>query len=302
MSTGSRKVIYAALVGNALIAFTKFIASVFTGSSAMLSEGIHSLVDTGNQVLLLYGMKQAEKPADEAFPFGHGKEIYFWSFVVAILIFALGGGISLYQGVQHILHPVVIKDPMINYIVLGLAMAFEGAAWYMALREFKKTKGKRSYLEAVTRAKDPSVFVVLFEDSAAMLGLMVAFLGILLTQLTGILYLDGAASVVIGLILIGTAIWLAYETKGLLIGEAANKPIVQGVRTILQNNENINVVNEVLTMHMGPNFILANISVNFKDELTAAQIEDCISEIDQQIKNTHPLVQRIFIEAERTKA
>ncbi len=301
MSTGSRKVIIAALAGNALIAVTKFAAALFTGSSAMLSEGIHSLVDTGNQFLLLYGMKQAAKPADEDFPFGYGKEIYFWSFVVAILIFALGGGVSVYEGVRHVLHPAEINNPFINYIVLGFAMLFEGAAWFFALREFKRGKGKWGYIEAVKRAKDPSVFVVLFEDSAAMLGLMVAFLGILLTQLTGILYLDGLASIIIGLILISTAIWLAYETKGLLIGEAANKPVVQGMRLILQANKNIEVVNEVLTMHMGPNFILANISVDFKDNLSVGDIENSIVEIDLAIKTKYPLVQRIFIEAERAK-
>ncbi|RDH84498.1 MAG: cation transporter [endosymbiont of Galathealinum brachiosum] len=301
MSSGSKKVIIAALLGNALISVTKFTAAIFTGSSAMLSEGIHSLVDTGNQILLLYGMKQANKPADEDFPFGHGKEIYFWSFIVAILIFALGGGISIYEGVHHVMHPVEMKDPFINYIVLGFALLFEGAAWYFALREFKQSKGKWGYIDAVKRAKDPSVFVVLFEDSAAMLGLLVAFIGILLTQLTGILYLDGVASIIIGLILISTAIWLAYETKGLLIGESANKPVVQGIRLILQTNTNIDMVNEVLTMHMGPNFILANISVDFKNDLTAENVENCIAEIDQVIKLKYPLVQRIFIEAERSK-
>ena len=300
MSSGSEKVIIAALVGNALISVTKFTAAMFTGSSAMLSEGIHSLVDTGNQILLLYGMKQANKPADEDFPFGHGKEIYFWSFVVAILIFALGGGISIYEGVHNVMHPVEITDPFINYIVLGLALIFEGAAWYFALRAFKQSKGKWGYIDAVKRAKDPSIFVVLFEDSAAMLGLLVAFTGILLSQLTGILYLDGVASIIIGLILISTAIWLAYETKGLLIGESANKPVVQGIRLILQTNNNIEMVNEVLTMHMGPNFILANISVDFKNDLTAEDVENCIAEIDQAIKFKYALVKRIFIEAERS--
>ena len=301
MSSGSKKVIIAALIGNALISVTKFAAAFFTGSSAMLSEGIHSLVDTGNQILLLHGMKQANKPADEDFPFGHGKEIYFWSFIVAILIFAMGGGVSVYEGIQHVMHPSEITDPYINYLVLGFAMLFEGAAWYFALREFKKTKGELGYIAAVKKAKDPSVFVVLFEDSAAMLGLMVAFLGVLLTEVTGILYLDGLASIIIGMILIGTAIWLAYETKGLLIGESANKPVVQGMRFILQANTNIEMVNEVLTMHMGPNFILANISVDFKDDLTSEEVEDCISEIDRTIKIKYPLVQRIFIEAERSK-
>ncbi|MEX1349549.1 MAG: cation diffusion facilitator family transporter, partial [Desulfobacterales bacterium] len=269
MASGSKKVIFAALIGNSLIAVTKFTAAFVTGSSAMLSEGIHSLVDTGNQVLLLHGLKQSKKPADEKFPFGHGKEIYFWSFIVAILIFALGGGISIYEGVQHLQHPKPIDKPLINYIVLGLAMLFEGAAWLFALREFTRAKGKWGYVEAVQRGKDPSLFVVLFEDTAAMLGLMVAFAGIALADMTGILYFDGAASVIIGLILLGTAIWLAYETKGLLIGESANASVVRGIRNILEGYRQIEHINEVLTMHMGPDFVLANISVDFRDNETA---------------------------------
>ena len=265
----------------------------------MLSEGIHSLVDTGNQILLLYGLKQARKPADETFPFGHGKEVYFWSFVVAILIFALGGGISLYEGIRHLQHPRPIYNPMVNYIVLGLAMLFEGAAWYFAFREFSRAKGKWGYLEAVQRAKDPSVFVVLFEDTAAMLGLLVAFIGVALAQVTGILYFDGTASILIGLILIGTAIWLAYETKGLLIGESANRPVIKTIRNILQANTLVEHVNEVLTMHMGPDYILANISVDFRDDATATDIESVIAKIDRAIKRQCPQVKRIFIEAEK---
>ncbi|HEC29204.1 MAG TPA: cation transporter [Gammaproteobacteria bacterium] len=299
MSSGSRKVIFAALLGNALIAITKFIAAAITGSSAMLSEGIHSLVDTGNQLLLLYGMKKAARPADEDFPFGHGKEIYFWSFVVAILIFALGGGISIYEGIRHLVSPEQISNPVLNYIVLGLALIFEGAAWLFALREFSRVKGEGGYLEAIHRAKDPSVFVVLFEDSAAMMGLLVAFAGVMLTQLTGVLYFDGAASIIIGLILIGTSMWLAYETKSLLIGERANRPTILGIRKILQSTDVIEHVNEVLTMHMGPEFILANISVDFRDGCTAGEIETIIATIDKQIKSRYPLIKRVFIEAEK---
>ena len=252
MAGSSKKVIFAALIGNGLIAITKFIAAAITGSSAMLSEGIHSLVDTGNQLLLLHGLKQAKKPADSRFPFGHGKEVYFWSFIVAILVFALGAGISIYEGIRHIIHPQPIINPMINYIVLGLAMVFEGFAWFFALTEFTKTKGKWGYVEAVQRGKDPTLFVVLFEDSAAMLGLFVAMLGLLLTQYTGILIFDGIASVVIGLILAGTAIWLAYETKGLLIGESANKSVVEGIRKFVNLHTEVRTTNEVVTMHMGP--------------------------------------------------
>ena len=301
MASGSTKVIIAALIGNTLISITKFTAAFMTGSSAMLSEGIHSLVDTGNQVLLLHGLKQAKKPADEHFPFGHGKEVYFWSFIVAILIFALGGGISIYEGILHIRHPVPITNPMINYVVLGLAMLFEGAAWFFAFREFSRVKGRHGYIEAEQRAKDPSIFVVLFEDSAAMLGLLVAFIGIALTQWTGYLYFDGAASVIIGLILVGTAIWLAYETKGLLIGESANRHVIDGIRSILKTHTSTVHVNEVLTMHMGPDFVLANISVDFQDELTSDQIEIAIAEMDMRIKKKYPQIKRIFIEAEKRR-
>jgi len=301
MASGSKKVIYAALVGNFLIAITKFIAASITSSSAMLSEGIHSMVDTGNQVLLLYGLRRANMPADEQFPFGHGKEVYFWSFIVAILIFAVGAGVSLYEGIEHMLHPAHIGDPTINYIVLGLAMIFEGAAWFFAWKAFKRAKGKLDYVTAVKRSKDPTLFVVLFEDSAAMLGLAVAFLGVFLTQVTHNALFDGLASVIIGLILGGTAIWLAIETKGLLIGEAADPDVVQGIHNMAKAYPDILYVNEVLTMHMGPEFILVNLSANFADANSADDIEDTISRLDQQIKSEFPHVKRVFVEAERRK-
>ncbi|MBT8435453.1 MAG: cation diffusion facilitator family transporter, partial [Gammaproteobacteria bacterium] len=220
-------------------------------------------------------------------------------FIVAILIFALGGGISIYEGIRHIQHPEPISNAMINYIVLGLAMVFEGAAWYFAFREFSRSKGRWGFFEAIQRAKDPSIFVVLFEDSAAMLGLMVAFAGVWISQATGLLIFDGIASVVIGLILVGTAIWLAYETKGLLIGESANKSVVRGIRDTLRGRPNVEHVNEVLTMHMGPDFILANISVDFTDTISAQQVETGIAEIDRAIKQRFPQVKRVFIEAEK---
>ena len=299
MASGSKLVIIAALIGNSLISITKFVAASITGSSAMMSEGIHSLVDTGNQILLLYGMKRAAKPPDADFPFGYGKEIYFWSFIVAIPIFALGGGISIYEGIRHIQHPEPISNPLVNYIVLGLALVFEGAAWYFAFREFSRVKGRWGYLEAIQRAKDPSIFVVLFEDSAAMLGLIVAFVGVWLSQSTGILIFDGIASVIIGFILVGTAIWLAYETKGLLIGESANQSVIRGIRSALEAKSNIQHINEILTMHMGPDFILANISVDFADAISAQQVEADIAAIDRSIKQAFPQIKRVFIEAEK---
>ena len=299
MASGSRTVIFAALIGNTLISITKFGAAAYTGSSAMLSEGIHSLVDTGNQGLLLYGLKRAARPADEEFPFGYGKEIYFWSFIVAILIFALGGGISIYEGIRHVQHPEPISNPLVNYIVLGFALVFEGFAWWFAFREFNRQKGRWGYIEAIQRTKDPSIFVVLFEDSAAMLGLLVAFAGVALSQATGILFFDGMASIIIGLILVGTAVWLAYETKGLLIGESANRAVINEIREILRDEQSIEQVNEVLTMHMGPDFILANISVKFADSETAERIEAVVAGIDREVKRRHPEIKRIFIEAEK---
>ena len=298
MAASSRKVIFAALAGNTLIACTKFIAAAVTGSSAMFSEGIHSVVDTGNQVLLLHGMRKARRPPSDLFPFGHGKEIYFWSFAVAILIFAVGSGVSLYEGIIHVLHPEPIANPMVNYLVLVLALLFEGIAWFFALTEFTKTKGKWGYIEAVQRGKDPTMFVVLFEDSAAMTGIIVAFLGVLLAERTGILIFDGLASIVIGLILGGTAIWLAYETKGLLIGESANKMVREGIRDIILGFEGIDNLNEILTMHMGPDFILVNISIDFRDDIPAGELEDLIARMDGLIKKNFPSVKRVFVEAE----
>ena len=298
MGTSSKKVIIAALAGNSLISVTKFSAALFTGSSAMLSEGVHSLVDTGNQILLLYGLKRAQKPADDQFPFGHGKEIYFWSFVVAILIFAMGAGISIYEGIAHIINPEPVKNVYINYLVLVIALIFEGAAWHFAFTEFTRAKGKWGYIEAIQRSKDPSIFMVLFEDSAAIIGLLIAFFGILLGQITGNPHYDGIASIMIGLILGGTAIWLAYETKGLLIGESADPEIISGIRQCALSHSIVEHVNEVLTMHMGPDFVLVTLSLDFSNSTLGGKIEETIANIDQQLKTKFPVIKRIFIEAE----
>lgn len=298
MASASKTVIYAALAGNSLIAITKFVAAGITGSSAMISEGIHSLVDTGNQVLLLFGLRQARKPPDERFPFGHGKEVYFWSFVVAILIFGLGAGISIYEGVAHLLAPTELRNPLVNYVVLGLALVFEGAAWSVAFREFRKTQGTLGWLRAVQSSKDPTVLVVLFEDSAAMLGLLIALTGIALTQATGDPTYDAAASIGIGLVLAVTAAWLAAETKGLLIGERARPDVVDDIRRICRDLDKVERVNEVLTMHVGPEFVLATLSLEFADAMTITELERTIEDLNQRIRRAHPEVKKVFIEAE----
>jgi len=302
MAGDSKKVIYAALVGNAAIAVTKFGASVYTGSSAMLSEAIHSLVDTGNQVLLLWGLRKAKRPPDEHFPYGYGKEIYFYSFVVAIMIFAVGAGVSIYEGIKHLQHPREMTSPIVNYVVLGLAMIFEGAAWTFAWIGFRKSKGKLGTLEAVRHGKDPTLFVVLFEDSAAMLGLVVAMIGIALVQITGNPYFDGAASVTIGLILGAVAVWLAWETHGLLIGEAAAKPVRDEIARIVMAQSGIKHMNELLTMHVGPEAILVTMSVDFEDGLPSEAVERTIAKLNREIHDAFPEVSRVFIEAESYSA
>lgn len=298
MASGSKKVIYAALVGNGLISITKFVAASVTGSSAMFSEGIHSLVDTGNQGLLLYGMHRSKRPADEKHPFGYASEIYFWAFVVAILIFAVGAGVSIYEGIQKVIHPHEIASPIINYIVLTLAMVFEGVAWWIAYKEFATRKGKRGLFQAVKESKDPTVFTVLFEDTAAMLGLIVAFVGIFLSQYLGLPWLDGAASILIGLILAATAMLLAYETMGLLIGEAAAPEVVETIEKLVAEVPSVVNLNEIRTLHRGPDDILLALSLDFDDEVKAGKVETAIYELELKIKERFPVVKRLFIEVQ----
>ena len=297
-SQASKKVIYAALVGNLLIAVTKFGASVVTGSSAMLSEAIHSVVDTGNQGLLLLGLRRARRPADARHPFGYGMELYFWAFVVAIMLFGIGSGLSIYEGVDKLRHPHEITNPYVNYIVLAIAMVFEGIAWTIAFREFQKTRGPRSILSEVRRSKDPTVFTVLFEDTAAMLGLIVAFIGIGLGQIFDNPDFDAWASIVIGLILAGTASLLAIECKGLLIGEGASRAVTEGIEKIVAGRDGVLRVNELLTMHFGPDDILLNLSIDFADRLSSGDVEEAISAFEREIKQAYPQIRRVFIEAQ----
>lgn len=301
MASGSKKVIYAALIGNGLIAITKFFAASVTGSAAMLSEGIHSLVDTGNQSLLLFGMHRAKRPADEKHPFGYASEIYFWAFVVAILIFAVGAGVSIYEGIQKVITPHQIVDPTINYIVLSVALVFEGVAWAIAFKEFSKTKGRRGYLQALRKSKDPTIFTVLFEDTAAMLGLVVAFIGIYCAVTFDLPVLDGAASIVIGLILTGAAMVLAYETKGLLIGEGASPEVVAAITNIVEATPTIDRLNEIRTLHRGPQDVLLALSVDFEDNVLAGKVEEAIYQLEIAIKTRFPMVKRLFIEVQSAK-
>lgn len=300
-SPGSRKVVIAALAGNSLIAVTKFFAAAYTGSSAMLSEAIHSVVDTGNQGLLLFGLKRSERPADEQHPFGYGMELYFWAFVVAILLFAIGAGVSLYEGIQKLLHPHPITSPHVNYIVLSLAMVFESVAWWIAYKEFNRRRGKQTLFSAVRRSKDPAVFTVLFEDSAALLGLIVAFFGVFLAHVYGLAWADGAASILIGCILAAASWFLAQETKGLLIGEAASPELEHGVKELVARHRTICNINELRTMHLGPQDVLLALSLDFYDNLSAGAVETTITQLERAIKHDFAEVTRLFIEVQSQK-
>jgi len=284
----SKRVVYAALIGNLLVAATKFVAAALTGSSAMASEAVHSLVDTGNEVLLLHGLRRAAVPPDEQHPLGHGRELYFWSFVVTIVIFALGAGVSLYQGVRHVLAPTPMSNPVVNYVVLGLAGVFEAASWLVAVREFRAEKGQRGYIEAVQRSKDPTVFGVLFEDTAALIGIGIALVGIAASDVLRRPVLDGAASIGIGLLLGAVSIFLARESKGLLIGEPADSSVVASICAIAREHPGVERADGLFTVHLAPEQIVAAITADFTDTLSAGDVETAVSAIEDRVRAKHP--------------
>jgi cation diffusion facilitator family transporter len=292
----SKVAVVAAVVGNLLVAISKFAAAALTGSSAMLAEGIHSLVDTGNGGLVLFGMRRAARPADAGHPFGHGMELYFWTLIVAISIFGIGGGMSVYEGILHLQHPSALENPTPNYIVLALAFVIEGASFFVAMREFGKARGTRGAIEFIRASKDPSLFTIVFEDAAAMLGLLVAFLGVLLGQLTGSPYFDGSASVLIGLILMGVAWLLARETKGLLIGEGVEPAVLTRMRALVGVDEAVEAVGDLRTLYLGPQDLLVNLDVAFRAGSDASAIRGSIDRIEAELKAAFPEVNRVYIE------
>lgn len=301
MSESNKIVVYAAMFGNLAIALVKFVAAYITNSSAMLSEAVHSVVDTLNEILLLYGMKKAKKPGDVKHPFGYGRELYFWAFIVALLVFALGAIVSILQGIYHIIQPEEMQNPMINYIVLGIAILCEGFSWSVALKTFRKQKGNMGYFEAFRRSKDPTTFTVLFEDTAALIGLVIALVGIFLAHQLNIPELDGVASILIGVVLAVSAWFLAREIKGLLLGETADPKLRENVLNIAQQDAAVFSANGVLTEQMGAHQVIASLSLEFKDDLTSDQIEACVNRIETQIKQLHPEIIALFVKPQ-TKA
>ena len=295
---GSNIVVIAALLANLGIAVAKFVAASITGSSSMLTEGFHSVVDSFNQLLLLYGQHRGRRPPDHAHPFGYGRELYFWSFVVAILIFGVGSGVSIYEGWMHWKDPEELRNPLVNYIVLGVAFALEGGSWFLAVREFSAANRGRGWWAAVRQSKDPAGFIVLFEDSAALAGLLVAGVGVWASHAWGDSRIDGLASIVIGLILGVVAALLAREAKGLLIGEAADPVVVAQVRAIVAARPEITAVNHVRTLHTAPQSIFVAISADFRDTLTMGDAETLIEEIETELKAAEPRLSSIYIRPE----
>ncbi len=298
---GSKTAVIAAVIGNLVIAIIKFIAAAITGSSAMISEGIHSLVDTGNGGLLLHGMNRAKRPADEGHPFGHGKALYFWTLVVSVSIFGIGGGMSLYEGISHIRHvapEAIHSDPTVNYIVLAVALVVEGWSFSVAIREFMKSKGSQGSWQYIRNAKDPSTYTIVLEDSAAMLGLVFAFLGVFFGHLLQNPYLDGVASIVIGLLLMAVAFVLAFETKGLLLGEGVDAETLADLKRRVEADPAIDRAGDILTMYMGPNDLLVNLGVAFRPGTTAEEMHDSIRRVERDLQGAYPECTRVYIEAE----
>lgn len=298
----SRLTLFAALAANLGIAVAKFTAAALTGSSAMLTEGFHSVVDSLNQILLLYGQKRSERPPDESHPLGYGRELYFWSFVVAIMIFATGAGLSIYEGVRHILDPEPIRSPLINYVVLGVALLLEGASWLIAMREFGNARGDLDWWTAIRRSKDPSSFIVLFEDTAAIFGLLVAGVGITLSVQTGDPRWDGVASIVIGAALAAVALALARESKDLLIGEPADPAVEASVRAAIGRRPEVSGVNEVTTVHIGSRHIFLSLSVDFVDRTPVGRVEAIIAEIEVELRERWPSIRAIYIKPQAAPA
>jgi len=292
---GSRRAVWAALVGNLLVASTKAGAAAFTGSSAMLSEAVHSFVDTGNEVLLLYGMRVARKRADRDHPAGYGRELYFWSFIVALLVFALGAGVSILQGVHRLRNPQPIADAYISEIVLAASFLFEGWSWLVSVREFQKVKGDLGWYQAFVKSKDPPLFMVVFEDSAALIGIVIAAAGTVAADRLGIAWADGAASILIGLVLACTSTLLARESKSLLIGEKADSALIRSMLQIANAACGRSRANGVLTIQMAPDQIMAAMSFEFDDALTAPQIEQMVADIERRIHAAHPEVTSLFV-------
>jgi cation diffusion facilitator family transporter len=291
-------VVVAALSANVVIAIAKFAAALFTGSSAMLSEAVHSTVDCGNEVLLMVGQHRAKRPADDSHPFGYGMEVYFWAFLMAVMLFAVGSGVALLDGINSIAHPEPVETPWISYLVLGVAALAEGTSWVISVRALGRRRGGRSWLRTISRSKDPSVFAVVFEDSAALLGLAVAALGIGLGELLDNPVWDGIGSIVIALILLVAGLLLARECHGLLTGESALPELRHSIAETAKAQRGVRRLGELATLQVGPESVLVTLSLDFEDRISAGEVERAVSSLERRLKESHKEISRVFIEAQ----
>jgi cation diffusion facilitator family transporter len=290
--------IIAAIIGNLAIAVTKFVAAFFSGSSAMLSEAIHSIVDTGNGGLMLFGVRKSKKPADVEHPFGHGRELYFWTLIVGVLIFAVGGGMSAYEGIIHLMNPTPVQDATWAYIVLGLAAMFEGTTWFFGWKAFSGERGKQGIVEAIHNTKDPTTFAVFLEDTAALIGIAIALGGIFLGRLFGLPQLDGIASVLIGTLLCAVAVLMVYESKGLLVGEGVDRITLRNIRKIVEMDSAVERVQHLHTLYLGAHDVLLTVELRFRDSISAVEVREAVRRIRKEIQDQHPDVRRVFFGAE----
>lgn len=298
----SRTAILAALVGNLLVSATKAVAAAWTGSSAMLSEAVHSFVDTGNEVLLLYGQHRAARPPDREHPLGHGRELYFWSFIVALLVFAVGAGISLYEGILHVSAPAPMRDPLVSYVVLGLAALFEGSSFLVSNRQVRAMKGRQSYVRFARASKDPPSFMVLFEDAAALLGIAIAVVGTWAANRFDAPELDGVASILIGLVLATVAVLLARESKSLLVGEPARSEVSESVLALAREQAGVRNANGILTVQLAPDQIVVALSLHFAETLRVTELERGVEQIEARIRARHPEVSAVFVKPQTPRA
>jgi cation diffusion facilitator family transporter len=297
MAEESRKAVLAAIAGNLLIAISKGIAAVFSGSSAMLSEAIHSLVDTGNGGLMLYGMRRSRKQADPEHPFGYGHELYFWTLIVGVVVFAVGGGMSIVNGIAQITRPTPSEASAWNYAILGIAAAFEGTSWYYGLKAFTIERRGRGILETIQISKDPTSFSVLLEDSAALIGLAVAFVGIFLSAQLDAPWIDGAASVLIGALLCVVALIMVHESRGLLVGESMEKRTLEGLRGLLRADPAVARVDKLLTMYLGPEEVMLAMDVGFSRSLTASEVRQAVARLRDAIRARYPRIRHVFLDS-----
>lgn len=297
MAEESKRAVVAAFAGNLAVAISKFVAAFVSGSSAMLAEAIHSLIDTGNGALVLYGMRASRKPPDFEHPFGYGHELYFWTLLVGMIVFGLGGGMSIVSGISHILHPNAVENAVMSYSVIAIAAVFESVSWYYGVKAFAKERRGRGVVETIQRTKDPTTFAVVLEDSAALAGLALAFLGIFLSGRLDAPWIDGAASVAIGLLLCVVAWVMVVESKGLLVGEGVGRGTLERVRAIIEADADVVELKKVLTSYLSPSEILLAAEVRFRSDMTVAELRHAIARVRDAVQEEFPRVQRFFIDA-----